>query len=109
MKSIVCLQLPATSYACQLQQLHRSRDAAVLAHAPEVHRHQHGDAERQADAVQHVEPQQRAFADERAAEQREPRIVCGVNQLDVAEREQRRAGAFVARGTVSRAPCSSRR
>ena len=32
-------------------------------------------AERQADAVQHVEPQQRALADERPAEQREPRIV----------------------------------
>ena len=70
----------------EFQFLERSRDAAVLADAPEVDRHQHGDAERQADAVQHVEPQQRALADERAAEQREPRIVGRVNQRHVAQR-----------------------
>src|SRR5689334_9318902 len=55
--------------------LERTRDASVLADAPEMDRHQHGDAKRQADAVQYVEPQQRAFADKRAAEQREPSIV----------------------------------
>ena len=52
--------------------LQRSADAAVFPDAPEVHRHQHRDGERQPDAVQHVEPQQRPFADERAAEQRKP-------------------------------------
>ena len=40
-----------------------------------MHGHQDRNHERDADAVQHVEAQQRAFADERSAEQREPRIV----------------------------------
>src|SRR5262245_47906432 len=53
---------------------HRSRNSSVLADAPEMHGHQHRNHERQADAVQHVEPQQRALTDERAAEKREPRI-----------------------------------
>ena len=60
-----------------------------------MNRHQHGNDQRQADAVQHVESQQRAFADERAAEQREPRVVGRVNQRDVAQPQQRCAGTFV--------------
>ena len=55
----------------------RSRNPAVLPHAPEVDRHQHRNPERQTDAVQDVEPQQRALADERPAEEREARIVGG--------------------------------
>src|SRR5262245_602303 len=77
------------------QQLQRSADAAVFSHPPEVYGHQHRDAERQADAVQHVEAQQRAFTDERPAEQREPRIVGRMNQFHVAEREERRARTLV--------------
>ena len=65
-----------------------------------MHRHQHRDAERQADAVQHVEPQQRAFADERPAQQREPRIVCGVNQLDVAQRSSARRASWPRNGVA---------
>src|SRR5262245_61599804 len=72
------------------ERLERSRDAPVFPDAPEMHRHQHGDPERQPDAVQDIEPQQRALAHERAAEQCEPGIVGRVNQLDVTEREQLR-------------------
>src|SRR6476469_9896043 len=60
--------------------LERTRDAAVLPDAPEVHGHQDGDAERQPHAVQHVKPQQRTLADERPAEEREPGVVLSVNQ-----------------------------
>src|SRR5262245_57323570 len=60
--------------------LQRPRDAAVFPHAPEVDRHQHRDAERQTDAVQHVESQQCALADERSTEEREPRIVGRVDE-----------------------------
>jgi len=49
-----------------------------------MHRHQHRDAERQANAVKDVEPQQRAFANERSAKQRKPRVVCGMDQRHVA-------------------------
>src|SRR6187401_2514119 len=96
MKSIVSLpapasyQLPAPTY-----RLEWTADPAVLTHAPEVHRHQHRDAERQTDAVQHVEPQQRAFADERPAQQRESRVVGRMDQLDVAERQERGARTLV--------------
>src|SRR5207302_7375233 len=72
-------------FVLQTSYLQRSRNPSVLAYAPEMNRHQHGNDQRQADAVQHVESQQRAFADERAAEQREPRVVGRVNQRDVAQ------------------------
>ena len=49
--------------------------------------------ERDADAVEHVEAQQRAGADEPAAEQREPRVVGGRDELDVPDLEQTRARA----------------
>jgi hypothetical protein len=65
-----------------------SGDPAVFSDSPEVHRHQHRDAERQPDAVQHVEPQQRTLADERAAEQGKPRIVLRVDEGNVAKPEQ---------------------
>src|SRR4029077_10016929 len=54
--------------------LERTANTAVFSHAPEVHRHQHGNAEWQTDAVQHVKPQQRALTDERSAKERKPRI-----------------------------------
>src|SRR4051794_37221739 len=65
------------------QRLERPRDAAVFSDPPEVHGHQHGDAERQTNTVQDIKPQQRAFPDEGAAEQRKARIVGGVNQRHV--------------------------
>src|SRR5579872_640911 len=40
-----------------------SGNPAVLAHAPEMHRHEHGDHEGQPDAVQDVEPEERPFTD----------------------------------------------
>src|SRR5204863_9312325 len=71
------------------------RDASIFSHPPEVHRHQHGNPERQADAVQHVEPQQRAFPDERPTEQGESCIVVRMNQRHVAEPEQHRSGTLM--------------
>jgi hypothetical protein len=63
-------------------------------------RHEERDDQRQAHAVQDVEPEQGAFADERAAEQREPGIILRVNQGDVAELQERRARTLVPEPTV---------
>src|ERR1700686_838235 len=64
------------------------RNAAVLPDAPEVHGHQKGCDERDSDAVQHVEAQERARAHEAAAEQAEPRVVRRRDERDVADLEQ---------------------
>src|SRR5580765_6188716 len=72
-------RLQARSLQSEARSLQWPRNPAVLPDAPEVHGHQHGNSQRQTDAVQHVEPQQRAFADERSPEQREPRIVSRMN------------------------------
>src|SRR6185369_9728956 len=71
--------------------LHRPRDPAVLADAPEVHGHQERRDQRNPDAVENVEAQQRARADETAAEEAESRVVGGRDELDVADLQERRA------------------
>src|SRR5262249_50010478 len=71
-----------------------SRDTAALGDAPEVHRHQEGCHQRDPDAVEHVEAQERAGADEAAAEKPEPRIVGRSDELDVADLEQTRPRAL---------------
>src|SRR5215212_1926374 len=57
-----------------------TRDAAVLADAPEVDRHEEGGDERDADAVQHVEADQGGVADRPAADQGEPGVAAHVDQ-----------------------------
>src|SRR5918994_347353 len=71
-------------------------DPAVLADAPEVHRHQDPGHERDADAVQDVEAQERSLAHEASAQQREARIGAGVDHLHAAQGQELRAGALVA-------------
>src|SRR5688500_2455217 len=68
-----------------------SGDAAVLADAPEVHGHEERRDERDPDAVEDVEPQERAGSDEANYEQRDAGVVRRGDELDVADLEQ--AGA----------------
>src|SRR6266851_6150354 len=65
--------------------LHRPRDAAVLADAPEVHGHQKRGDQGDADAVEHVETQQGSRPHEPAAQEPETRVVGGGDELDVAD------------------------
>src|SRR5262245_12516254 len=65
--------------------LQRPGDAAVLADAPEVDRHQRRRDEREADAVEHVEAEQRRLADEAAGEEGEAHVVSRVDEIDTAE------------------------
>ena len=58
--------------------------------------------ERDPDAVEHVEAQERARADEAAAEQAEARVVGRRDELDVADLEQARARALDAERAASR-------
>src|SRR5206468_6193 len=73
----------------------RAGDAAVLADAPEVDRHQNHRHDRDPDTVQDIEAQERAGAHEASAEQREARVVAGVHQADIADLEKTGARAFV--------------
>src|SRR5512143_1930015 len=70
---------------------YRSRDPAVFPDAPEVHGHQERGDQRNPDAVEDVEAQQRAGADEPSAEQAEARVVGRGDELDVADLQQARA------------------
>src|SRR5262249_18269909 len=62
-----------TNSTRNMRRLHRSRNAAVFADAPEMDRHQERRDQRDSDAVEDVEAQQRARADEASAEQAEAR------------------------------------
>src|SRR5215470_4460113 len=66
----------------------RTRDAAVFPHAPEVHRHQKGGHERNADAVEHIETQQGTRADETPAEQSESSVVGRGHQRNVSDLQE---------------------
>ena len=59
--------------------------------------------QRDADAVQDVEAQQRALADEASAEQREPRVGPGVDHLHVPQGQQLRTWPFMPESGVARA------
>src|SRR5262245_31647140 len=83
-----------TNSTRDMRRLHRPRNAAVLADAPEVDRHQEGRDERDPDAVEDVEAQERARANEASAEQAEARVVGRGHELDVADLEQVRGGAL---------------
>jgi hypothetical protein len=85
---------PAILQSCN--PLKGSTDPAVLADAPEVHRHEDGNGERQSHTVQHVETQQRALTDERSTQQGKPCIVSGMDQLHVTQGQQRRPRTFMA-------------
>src|SRR5689334_12708788 len=71
-KLMTCLIASTAAMAIGL--LHRTGDAAVLPHAPEVDGHQDAGDERDADAVQDVEAQQRPPSDEASAQQGEARV-----------------------------------
>src|SRR6185312_9109314 len=72
-------------------------DSAVAAYAPEVNRHQETGHQRQSDAMQDVEAEQRALSYESSAEQGEAGIARIVHQRNVAEFEQRRSRPFISR------------
>src|SRR5712692_11204687 len=84
-----------TAPMCSRSPLQRPRDAAVLAHAPEVDGHEDAGHERDAHAVEHVEAQERALADEAPAEEGEARVGPRVHHLHVAQSQELRAGALV--------------
>src|SRR5689334_17131928 len=71
--------------------LHRPADAAVLAHAPEVHGHQDHGREGDGDAVEHVEAEQGRLAHEPPRQQGEPDVGAGGDEGDVADLEELRA------------------
>src|SRR5687768_2698839 len=73
-----------------------TRDAAVLADAPEVDRHQERGDERDADAVQHVEADERGVADGPAADQGEAGVAALVNQPFASQGQEGRAWSLVA-------------
>src|SRR5688572_24864252 len=77
-----------TGMKLEVSCLDGSRDAAVLADAPEVHGHQERRDERDPDAVEDVEAKERACSDEPAAQEREARVVRGRDELDVSDLEQ---------------------
>src|SRR5262245_976291 len=86
------LTTPLAKLIRNIAALHRPRDAAVLPDPPEVHRHEERGDERDAHAVEDVEAQERAGADEAAAEQSEPGVVGRGDELDVADLQEARAG-----------------
>src|SRR5687768_2843172 len=81
----VLMPLTTTSLATS----HRTADAAVLADAPEVHRHQERQHQGESHAVEHIEAEQRGLADEASAEQAEAHVGPGVHQRDVSDLQER--------------------
>src|SRR6266581_634329 len=75
----------------------RTRNPSVFSHAPEMNRHQESGDQRDRDAVQHVEAQQRRRPDGSPADETEPRVVTGVNQSYVTEFYEPRHGALISR------------
>src|SRR5258706_16441202 len=67
----VCQSVVPTSVTERRSQRGRTGDSAVLADSPEVHGDQDHDDEGDRYAMQDVEPQERALADEASGEQRE--------------------------------------
>src|SRR5262249_9345990 len=72
-----------------------TRNAAVTAVTPEVDGHQEARNQRQANAVQNVEPEQRALSDKPAAKQRESRVALIVDQRYIAQFEQCGSRSFI--------------
>src|ERR1044071_6941248 len=76
--------------------LHGTRDAAVLADAPEVDRHEEGGDERGADAVQHVEAGQGGVAGGPAADESEAGVAAHVDQAFASQFEEGGTRSLVA-------------
>ena len=76
--------------------LQRSADAAVLANTPEVRGNQDRNNDRDKDAVQHVEAQQRIRSDKSARQQSEARIVPRMDEWHAGELDQGGPGSLVA-------------
>src|SRR4029079_12306867 len=75
--------------------LDRPRDAAVLAHPPEMDGDQERRGERDADAVQHVEADERRAAYGPAADEREAGVAPGVDQSLPSQFEEGGARSLV--------------
>src|SRR5947199_104652 len=71
---------------------YRPRDATVFADAPEMDRHQEGGHERNSDAMQNVEPQERPRSDETAAQKAKAGVVGRGHERDIPDLEKPGAG-----------------
>ena len=75
--------------------LQRPADAAVLPDAPEVHDHQHGRDERDEDAVQNVEAQQRRGPDQAAGGEQRAGVVASVDAEQIRDNARAMVQALI--------------